>query len=75
MKFRDKVSVVIAILGAILFGAGCVGCYVWLFMNFTWTNAFGVFIAASIPGFISYSIIASTVQFIREEKPSKRTRK
>lgn len=75
MKFKDKVSVVIAILGAILFGTGCVGCYVWLFMNFSWTNAVGVVIAAAIPGFIAYSIIVAVVQFIREEKPSKKNRK
>lgn len=75
MKFQDKISVVIAILGAIIFAAGSICCYVWLYKNFSAQNVIGAILASAIPGFISYSIIVAVIDFIKEEKPSKGTKK
>lgn len=72
MTAYDVFSVVIAVIGALLFGAVCVACYVWLILNFSVAALVAILLATLIPGLISYSIAVATVDFIRGDHHSTR---
>lgn len=72
MTAYDVFSVIVAVIGSLLFGAVFVGCYVWLIMNFSLAALVATLLASLIPGLISYSIAVATVDFIRGDHYSTR---
>lgn len=65
LSFADWVSVVIAIIGAMFFGAATIGCYVCFFKNPSVGMFMGAFFSSIIPGLITYGVIGATVDFLR----------